>query len=96
MKLNAKELKDGNIDFTQWMNDSFYVLLEPRMKIRNFGRKSYSEILPVLREVEQDPFSIADNCDGLLGGARTRSAVQKRSGQCGCGTFGGGIEALFR
>lgn len=39
--------------------------LSDLMKIRNFGRKSYSEILPVLREVEQDPFSIADNCDNF-------------------------------
>ncbi|MBR7063641.1 MAG: hypothetical protein IKI31_00565 [Treponema sp.] len=37
MKLNASKIRDKNIDFTQWMDDSFYVLLEPRMKIRNFG-----------------------------------------------------------
>ena len=39
--------------------------LSDLMKIRNFGRKSYSEIVPVLREVEQDPFSVVDNYDNF-------------------------------
>ena len=39
--------------------------LSDLMKIRNFGRKSYSEIVPVLREVEQDPFSVEDNYDNF-------------------------------